>query len=87
MFRKIAPHARFECSLKAFHDTGFGFCITGGEEMNRLESLSQFSVGEFFPLIRLYAHGASSVFEDLLQFSDYVFARFLFDGYNPGIFG
>ena len=40
LFGKITPHACFECSLKAFHDTGFGFRITGGEEMNRLESLS-----------------------------------------------
>jgi hypothetical protein len=32
MFRKIAPNARFERSLKAFHDTGFGFDIAGGEE-------------------------------------------------------
>jgi hypothetical protein len=48
MFRKIAPHACLERPMKAFHDTGFGFGITGGEEMNGLESQSQFSVGKLF---------------------------------------
>jgi hypothetical protein len=66
---------------------GFGFGITGGEEMNGLESLSQFSVGKFFALIRLYAHGTSSVFKDLLEGSDHFFSRFLMDGDHPGIFG
>jgi hypothetical protein len=47
MFGKIhvPPHACFECPVKAFHDTGFGFGIMGGREMNGLESQSQFSVG------------------------------------------
>jgi hypothetical protein len=66
MFGKIAPHPCFERLLKAFHDTGFGFGIRGGKEMNELESLSQFSVDIFFALIRLYVYGTSSVFKDLL---------------------
>jgi hypothetical protein len=69
MFCKIAPHSSFEHPLKAFNNTGFGFGITGGEEMNGLESLSQFLVGKFFALIRLYAYGTSSVFKDLLEYS------------------
>ena len=87
MFCKIAPHACFERSLKALHDTGFGFGITGREEMNGLESLSQFSVGKFFALIRLYAYGTSSVFKDVAEGSDHFFAGFLIDGHHPGIFG
>jgi hypothetical protein len=84
MFPK--KHACFERPLKAFHDTGtsFGFGITGSEEMNRLEILSQFSVGEFFALKRLYAYVTSSVFKDLLECSDHFFSRFLLDGDHPG---
>jgi hypothetical protein len=85
MFGKIPPHACFECPLKAFHDTGFGFGITGSKEMNELESLSQFWVGKFFALIRLYAYRTSSVFKDLLEGSDHFFSRFLMDGDHPGI--
>jgi hypothetical protein len=77
MFRNIAPYACFERPLKAFHDTGFGFGITDGEEMNGLESLCQFSVGKFFALIRLHAYGAMSVFKDLLESSDHFFSPFL----------
>jgi hypothetical protein len=56
-----------------FHDTGFGSGITGGEEMNGLESLSQFSIGKFFALIRLYAYGTLSVFKDVAEGSDHFF--------------
>jgi hypothetical protein len=87
MFRKIAPHACFKRPLKAFHDTGFGFGITGGKEMNGLKSMSQFSVGEFFAFNRLYAYGTSSVFKDLLEGWDHFFSRFLMDGDHPGMFG
>jgi hypothetical protein len=86
MFRKIAPHACFERPLIAFQDTGFGFSITGSEEMNGLESLSQFLVGKFFALIRLYVNGTSFVFKDLLECSDHFFSPFLLDGNHPGIF-
>jgi hypothetical protein len=79
------PHG--ERPLKVFYDTGFGFGITGGKEMNGLESLSQFSVGKFFALIRLYAYGTSSVLKDVSEGSDHFFASFLIDGHHPGIFG
>jgi hypothetical protein len=77
----------FEGPLKVFHDTGLGFGITGGKEMNGLESLSHLSVSKFFALIQLYAHGTSSVFKDVMECSDHFFSRFLLDGDHPGVFG
>jgi hypothetical protein len=87
MFRKIAPHACFKHTLKASHDTGFGFGITGSEEMNGRESMYQFSIGKLSNLILLYVDGASPVLKDLLECYDNIVSRFLLDGYHPGISG
>ena len=57
---KIFPHARFQSSLKAFNNTGFGFRIFSSEEMNLLnfQEILKFFILNSVPLsvCKLFGH-------------------------------
>ena len=83
---EVAPHARLECSVKAFNDHGFAF-IVRAVHLNIMvcQPFFQGAVVKFLSLIHPQLLGLSAAGAyNVLKGVSHCGARLVFQGYGPG---